>query len=207
VLSLTVGYRQARITAFLSPATTDPLGAGYQSQQALYSLADGGFFGLGLGQGRAKWDYLPNGYNDFIFAIIGEELGMLGGIVVLALFALLAWTGLRIAARSTDPWLKIISATLTTWLVAQAAINIGYVIGLLPVTGIPLPLISSGGTSLVVTMFAFGLLASAARHEPEAAATLQQQGPGRIARLLRIPTPTPSSTTRAPGPRARRGTW
>jgi len=207
VLSLTVGYRQARITAFLSPTTTDPLGAGYQSQQALYSLADGGFFGLGLGQGRAKWDYLPNGYNDFIFAIIGEELGMLGGIVVLALFALLAWTGLRIAARSTDPWLKIISATLTTWLVAQAAINIGYVIGLLPVTGIPLPLISSGGTSLVVTMFAFGLLASAARHEPEAAATLQQQGPGRIARLLRIPTPTPSSTTRAPGPRARRGTW
>jgi len=91
--------------------------------------------------------------------------------------------------------------------VAQAAINIGYVIGLLPVTGIPLPLISSGGTSLVVTMFAFGLLASAARHEPEAAATLQQRGPGRIARLLHIPTPTPSSRTRAPGPRAGRGTW
>jgi cell division protein FtsW len=195
VLALTAGYRQARIAAFLSPDTTDSLGAGYQSKQALYALADGGFFGLGLGQGRAKWDYLPNGYNDFIFAILGEELGMIGGIVVLALFALLAWTGARIAARNTDPWLKIITAALTTWLVAQAAINIGYVIGLLPVTGIPLPLISSGGTSLVVTMFAFGLLASAARHEPEAIATLQQKGPGRTARLLRLPTPTSTSTS------------
>lgn len=124
---------------------------------------------------------------------------MIGGIVVVALFALLAWTGLRIAARNTDPWLKIITAALTTWLVAQAAINIGYVIGLLPVTGIPLPLISSGGTSLVVTMFAFGLLASAARHEPDAIATLQQKGPGRTARLLRLPTPTPSSTPHPPG--------
>ena len=199
VLALTVGYRQSRITAFLSPDTTDPQGAGYQSKQALYSLADGGYFGLGLGQGRAKWDYLPNGYNDFIFAIIGEELGLIGGIVVLALFALLAWTGLRIATRNTDPWLKLTTAALTTWLVAQAAINIGYVIGLLPVTGIPLPLVSSGGTSLVVTMFAFGLLASAARHEPEAIAALQQQGPGRAARLLRLPTPTSSSTPRRPG--------
>jgi cell division protein FtsW len=203
VLGLTAGYRQARITAFLSPATADPLGPGYQATQALYSLADGGLFGVGLGQGRAKWSYLPNAHNDFIFAIIGEELGFLGAAAVLALFATLAYTGLRIAARSTDPWLRIVVATSTTWLVAQAAINIGYVVGLLPVTGLQLPLISSGGTSLVVTMFVFGVLANAARHEPEAVAALQRGARGSrtgggLSRLLRVPPPQPY---KAPGAR------
>jgi cell division protein FtsW len=114
---------------------------------------------------------------------------------VLALFATLAYTGLRIAARNADPWLRIVVATSTTWLVAQAAINIGYVVGLLPVTGLQLPLISSGGTSLVVTMFVFGVLANAARHEPEAIAALRG---GLLARALRIPPPRPY---RAPGAR------
>jgi cell division protein FtsW len=95
---------------------------------------------------------------------------------------------LRIAARNTDPWIKILTGTLTAWLVGQAAINISYVVGLLPVTGIPLPLISSGGTSLVVTMFVFGVLANAARHEPEAAAALQRN-PARFTRLLRLAPP------------------
>ena len=103
ILGLTAGYRQARIAAFLSPATADPLGPGYQATQALYSLADGGLFGVGLGQGRAKWSYLPNAHNDFIFAIIGEELGFLGAFAVLALFATLAYTGLRIAAALRRP--------------------------------------------------------------------------------------------------------
>ncbi|MHA6795321.1 putative lipid II flippase FtsW [Pseudonocardia bannensis] len=191
ILGLTAGYRQARITAFLSPDTSDPLGPAYQATQALYSLADGGLLGVGLGQGRAKWSYLPNAHNDFIFAIIGEELGFVGAFAVLALFATLAYTGLRIATRNTDPWLRIVCATLTVWLAAQAAINIGYVVGLLPVTGLQLPLISSGGTSLVVTMFAFGILANAARHEPEAVAVLQAQGQGKLARLLRLPPPEP----------------
>jgi cell division protein FtsW len=195
ILGLTAGYRQARIAAFLSPSTADPLGPGYQATQALYSLADGGLFGVGLGQGRAKWSYLPNAHNDFIFAIIGEELGFLGAAAVLALFATLAYTGLRIAARSTDPWLRIVVATSTTWLVAQAAINIGYVVGLLPVTGLQLPLISSGGTSLVVTMFVFGVMANAARHEPEAIAALRRargaRATGRMGRLLRVPPPHP----------------
>ena len=203
ILGLTAGYRQARITAFLSPATADPLGPGYQATQALYSLADGGLFGVGLGQGRAKWSYLPNAHNDFIFAIIGEELGFLGAFAVLALFATLAYTGLRIAARSVDPWLRIVVATSTTWLVAQAAINIGYVVGLLPVTGLQLPLISSGGTSLVVTMFVFGVLANAARHEPEAIAALTRGGRGSrpanaVSRLLRIPAPQPYRAPRTP---------
>jgi cell division protein FtsW len=191
VLALSASYRLARVTAFLSPDGTDPLKSGFQAQQALYSLADGGLFGVGLGQGNAKWDYLPNAHNDFIFAIIGEELGFLGALAVLVLFATLAYTGFRIAARTTDPWLKLVVATSTTWLVAQAAINIGYVVGLLPVTGLNLPLISSGGTSLVVTMFVFGMLANAARHEPEAIAALRQHGQGRVARLLMLPQPQP----------------
>ena len=117
-----------------------------------------------------------------------------------ALFATLAYTGFRIAARNTDPWLKLVVATSTAWLVAQAAINIGYVVGLLPVTGLQLPLISSGGTSLVVTMFVFGVLANAARHEPEAIAALRQQGPGPAAPgPLRLPPPQPFPSARAAG--------
>ena len=203
-LALTADYRMSRITAFLSPETVDPHKAGFQARQALYSLADGGLFGVGLGQGRAKWSYLPNAHNDFIFAIIGEELGFLGAFAVLALFATLAYTGFRIAARNTDPWLRLVVATSTTWLVAQAAINIGYVVGLLPVTGLQLPLISSGGTSLVVTMFVFGVLANAARHEPEAVAALAQQGQGRLARAAAAaaaaPVPAPRAATAAAAP-------
>ncbi|SFN83199.1 cell division-specific peptidoglycan biosynthesis regulator FtsW [Pseudonocardia ammonioxydans] len=200
LLGLTAGYRVSRITAFLSPATADPLGPAYQATQALYALADGGLFGVGLGQGRAKWDYLPNAHNDFIFAIIGEELGLVGAFAVLALFATLAYTGMRIAARNVDPWLRIVVATSTAGLVIQASINIGYVVGLLPVTGLQLPLISSGGTSLVVTMFLFGLITNAARHEPEAIAALRKDGQGRVAKLLRLPLPQPY---RAPGPASR----
>ncbi len=200
VLALTAPYRLARVTAFLSP-DADPSSAGFQSRQALYSLAGGGLFGTGLGQGSAKWDYLPNAHNDFIFAIIGQELGFLGAFSVLALFATLAYAGLRIAARTADPWLKIVVATSTTWLVAQAVINIAYVVGLLPVTGLTLPLVSSGGTSLVVTMFVFGVLANAARHEPEAIAALRNQGQGRVARLLRLPVPQPyRAPARRPAP-------
>jgi cell division protein FtsW len=201
VLGLSAGYRHSRITAFLSPDSGDPLGATYQARQALYSLADGGLFGVGLGQGRAKWSYLPNAHNDFIFAIIGEELGMLGALAVLVLFGLLAYVGLRIAARNTDPWLKLVVATLTLWMVGQATINIGYVVGLLPVTGIPLPLVSSGGSALVSAMFVGGLLANAARHEPEAIAAMKAHGQGRVARLLGLTMPEPY---RAPAARVAR---
>ncbi|MEQ3552262.1 putative lipid II flippase FtsW [Pseudonocardia nematodicida] len=200
VLGLTAGYRASRITAFLSPSTADPLGPAYQATQALYGLAGGGLFGVGLGQGRAKWDYLPNAHNDFIFAIIGEELGLVGAFSVLALFGTLAYTGMRIAARNTDPWLRIVVATSTAGLVVQAAINIGYVVGLLPVTGLQLPLISSGGTSLVVTMFLFGVLTNAARHEPEAVAALRKDGQGRLARMLGLPLPQPYRASE-PAPR------
>lgn len=161
VLGWTAGYRRDRIVAFLGSG--DELGAGYQSRQALLSLADGGVLGTGLGQGRAKWDYLPNAANDFIFAVIGEELGLLGGLAVLALYGALGRIGLRIAARTGDPFLRIVSAATATWFVAQAAMNVGYVVGLLPVTGQQLPLVSAGGTALVSSMFLLGLLANAAR--------------------------------------------
>ncbi len=200
------GYRSARIESFLHPGA-DPQGASYQARQALYSLADGGWWGVGLGQGSAKWDYLPNAHNDFIFAIIGEELGFVGCLVVLLLFATVAYTGLRISARNTDPWVKLVSATVTTWLVGQAAVNIGYVVGLLPVTGLQLPMISSGGTSLALTMFSFGLLANFARHEPQAVSALRgdatsragRPAGGRVSRLLRLRPPEPD---RPPGRRA-----
>ena len=168
--------------SFLEPED-DQSGAAFQANQALYALADGGLFGKGLGQGPSKWEYLPNVHNDFIFALIGEELGFLGCLLVLGLFAMLAVVGMRIATRNIDPWIRMVAATLTVWLVAQAAINIGYVVSLLPVTGITLPMISSGGTSVVVTMLVFGILANCARHEPEAVSALRSQGPGKFGRL------------------------
>ncbi|MGK8524573.1 putative lipid II flippase FtsW [Nocardia asteroides] len=202
VLALSAGYRSDRMRAFFNPGD-DPQGINYQARQALYSLADGGIWGRGLGQSRAKWSYLPNSHNDFIFAIIGEELGYLGCALVLGLFALFVYTGLRIAARSVDPFLRLLTATATTWITAQALINIGYVVGLLPVTGLQLPLVSAGGSSLAITLFMFGIIANAARHEPEAVAALHAGQDGRFSRLLRLPKPEVYAPARASA--ARRG--
>jgi cell division protein FtsW len=128
--------------------------------------------------------------------------------VVLLLFGTLAYVGIRIAMRNTDPWIKLVSATVTTWLVGQAAINIGYVVGLLPITGIPLPLISSGGTSIALTMLAFGLLANFARHEPQAVSALRHESArsgrhGGLSRLLQLRPPV----AYVPAPRSRAGAW
>nr|WP_253864105.1 putative lipid II flippase FtsW [Prauserella halophila] len=189
-LALIADYRLDRVMTFLNP-DADPLGKGMQANQALYALADGGLLGKGLGQGQSKWMYLPNVQHDFIFALIGEELGFVGCIGVIGLFGLLTFVGLRIAMRNLDPWIRIVAGTLTVSIVSQAAINIGYVVGLLPVTGVTLPMISYGGTSLLVTMLLFGLLANCARHEPEAVAALRTQGPGKFGRLMRLPAPAP----------------
>lgn len=187
--ALAVGaqYRFSRVMSFIHPAANAD--ASYQARQSLYALADGGLFGQGLGMGQSKWQYLPNVDTDFIFALIGQELGFVGCVLVLGLFAMVAVVGMRIASRNIDPWIRVVAATLTTWLIAQAAINIGYVVGLLPVTGIPLPMISYGGSSLVVTMLVFGILANCARHEPESVAALRTQGPGKFGRLLHLPAP------------------
>jgi cell division protein FtsW len=202
ILALSAGYRSDRMRAFFNPGD-DPQGIGYQARQALYSLADGGIWGRGLGQSRAKWSYLPNSHNDFIFAIIGEELGFLGCALVLGLFALFVYTGLRIASRSVDPFLRLLTATATTWITGQALINIGYVVGLLPVTGLQLPLVSAGGSSLAITLLMFGIIANAARHEPEAVSALYAGQDGRFSKLLRLPKPEVYSPARADAARAR----
>ena len=190
VLALAEGYRSARVQSWLNPAA-DSQGAGYQARQARFALANGGVFGDGLGQGTAKWNYLPNAHNDFIFAIIGEELGFVGAAGLLVLFGLFGYTGMRIARRSADPFLRLLTATATLWILSQVFINVGYVVGLLPVTGLQLPLISSGGTSTATTLFMIGIMANAARHEPEAGAALRAGRDDRVNRFLRLPLPAP----------------
>ncbi|MEJ7651425.1 MAG: putative lipid II flippase FtsW [Nakamurella sp.] len=181
-LSFSAEYRLNRIKALLDPSAYSEIS--YQLLQGLYGMGRGSWFGVGLGESRAKWSWLPYANSDFIFAIIGEELGLIGAGLVIALFALLAYTGMRIVRRSVDPFSKIAAGACTVWLVGQASINIGYVVGALPTTGLTLPMISSGGTSLLVTMAVFGLLANFARNEPAAAAALRENGPGRMARWL-----------------------
>ncbi len=195
VLAVSEGYRSDRVQSWLNPAA-DAQGSGYQARQARFALANGGIFGDGLGQGSAKWNYLPNAHNDFIFAIIGEELGFIGAAGLLCLFGLFAYTGMRIARRSADPFLRLLTATATLWILSQVFINVGYVVGLLPVTGLQLPLISAGGTSTATTLFMIGIMANAARHEPEAVAALRAGRDDRVNRLLRLPPPAPYVPTR-----------
>jgi len=190
VLAVSEGYRSDRVQSWLNPGA-DTQGSGYQARQAKFALANGGVFGDGLGQGTAKWNYLPNAHNDFIFAIIGEELGFVGAVGLLCLFGLFAYTGMRIARRSADPFLRLLTATTTLWVLGQVFINVGYVVGLLPVTGLQLPLISAGGTSTATTLLIIGIMANAARHEPEAVAALRAGRDDRVNRLLRLPLPEP----------------
>ncbi|WP_347956520.1 putative lipid II flippase FtsW [Gordonia aichiensis] len=192
-LAFAESYRASRLLSFVGGGS-DPLGADYQPNQAKYALADGGLFGKGLGQSTAKWNYLPNAHNDFIFAIIGEELGLLGGLIVLGLYLLLGYVGMRIAQRSVDPFLRLMSATITILFLVQAFINIGYVVGVLPVTGIQLPILSYGGTSALTMLAMLGLLANAARHEPAAIAAMVGPAPKGLSRLLRLPQPEPYRT-------------
>ncbi|OMC42805.1 putative lipid II flippase FtsW [Mycobacterium sp. IS-1264] len=205
ILAMSAGYRSDRVRSWMNPET-DPQDTGYQARQAKFALAHGGIFGDGLGQGVAKWNYLPNAHNDFIFAIIGEELGFVGAFALLVLFGLFAYTGMRIARRSADPFLRLLTATTTMWVLGQAFINIGYVIGVLPVTGLQLPLISAGGTSTAATLFMIGIVANAARHEPEAVAALRAGRDDKMNRLLRLPLPQPYVPTRIEAFRDRKRT-
>ena len=183
-------YRMARITGFLDPFA-DPSDGGYQAIHGFYALASGGVWGVGLGNSAMKWNLLPHAESDYIFAIIGEELGFLGCLVVVGLYAILAWAGFRISRRSTDRFVQLASIAITFWLIGQATMNMGYVVGLLPVTGVTLPLISAGGTSLVLTLFVVGLLARFARAEPAAIAFQRSLPRGRLARLF-MPVPSAS---------------
>ena len=176
-------YRMSRITAFLDPMA-DPESTGYQSLHGLYALGTGGVFGVGIGASREKWGFLPFAESDFIFAIIGEEFGLIGTLVVLCLFGVLGYAGLRVATRVKDPFPRLAATAVVTWIIGQAMINIATVIGLVPVTGIPLPLVSYGGSSLIPTMVALGVLLALARNEPQAQKALSARGPSWVQRAL-----------------------
>jgi cell division protein FtsW len=177
ILIVVEPYRMKRVTGFLDQSGNQ-LGANYQGIQGLYAIASGRWFGTGLGEGRAKWNYLPHPETDFIFAIIGEELGLIGTLVVLGLFGLLAYAGLRIARRVKDRFMQLAAAGASAWLAVQAIVNIGAVIGVLPITGIPLPLVSYGGSALIPTLIVLGMLLSFAKREPGARQALAARGPG-----------------------------
>lgn len=156
-------YQRARIVGFLDP-WSDAQGIGFHTVQGLLALGLGGIFGTGLGSSvQASGPYLPNAWNDFIFAVIGQEFGLLGGIVVIGLFLTVAYRGLRIALGAPDTFGGLLAAGITTWLMAQAFINIGVVVALLPITGITLPFVSAGGSSLMVSLAAVGILLSISR--------------------------------------------
>lgn len=180
-------YRMERVTSFLDPFA-DPSDSGFQAIRGFYALATGGLWGVGLGNSAMKWNLLPEAESDYIFAIIGEELGFLGCLVVVTLYGVLAWAGFRIARRTADRFVQLACVAITVWLVGQAALNMGYVVGLLPVTGLTLPLVSAGGTSLVLTLFIVGLLIRFARSEPEAIEHLRRGERGRLSRWL-LPVP------------------
>ncbi len=156
-------YRWRRFSAFLDP-WADPLGAGFHIIQSLYALGSGRVFGVGLGGSHQKFLYLPEQHTDFIFSIVGEELGLVGAAVVLLLFCVLAWRGFRIAACAPDSFAGLLAAGITVMILVQVMINIGVVTSVFPVTGIPLPFISYGGSSLMVTMGSIGILLNISRY-------------------------------------------
>jgi cell division protein FtsW len=164
VVGLLDPYRRARLLSFLNPSAHQA-GSGYQVLQSLIGLGSGHLVGLGLGAGHAKWGVLPNAHTDFIFSVIGEELGLFGTLFVLVVLGALAWFGLRAAARAPDRYGALVALALVAWISSEAVINMGAVVGLLPVTGIPLPFISFGGSSLLITMAAAGILINVARQE------------------------------------------
>jgi cell division protein FtsW len=177
VLAVTgASYRLRRVFAFLDP-WADPRGAGFQIIQSYLALGGGGLAGRGLGESKQKLFYLPEPHTDFIFAIVGEELGFVGAVCTVGLFGLLLWRGIRIALRVTDPFGALAAIGVTAMLATQALVNLGVVVGLLPTKGLPLPFVSFGGSSLLVGMASIGLLLNVSQH----ASPAPIGGPARLA--------------------------
>jgi cell division protein FtsW len=183
VLIIVAPYRLQRITGFFNPQA-NALTVGWQSHEGKTAVGSGGWFGVGLGAGKMKWGWVPESTTDFIFAVIGEELGLVGTLCVTFLYGGLAYAGLRIARRVPDTFMRLAAAAATAWIVVQALVNMGAVIGLLPITGVPLPLVSAGLSSLLVTLVALGMLMSFAKREPGASQALAAAGPGPVLRAL-----------------------
>lgn len=181
VLAVVEPYRFRRLTSFMDPFA-DASNTGYQMVQSLVGIGSGGIPGVGLGESRAKWGFLPNAHTDFIFAIIAEELGLIGACLTMGLFLMLAVLGARTACRAPNQFGTLMAACITAWVVFQAFLNIGAVIGILPVTGVPLPFLSQGGSSLVILLAAVGVLLNIAKQ-----GELQQSAPHRA---KREPVPT-----------------
>jgi cell division protein FtsW len=163
VVAFSSESRTTRIMSFLSGTNTDYEGTDWQAQHGEWALASGGVLGVGLGNSRAKWSWLPAADNDYIFAIIGEELGLVGAIVVLILFVALAIAFVRIIRSTNDMFSRVVTGAVMVWLIGQAFVNIAVVLGVLPVLGVPLPLISSGGSALLTTLAAIGVVLAVAR--------------------------------------------
>jgi cell division protein FtsW len=176
-------YELQRLTNFMN-GQSSPTGVDMQSIQGKYAVGSGGWFGVGLGASKQKWGWVPNATTDYVFAIIGEELGLVGTLCVSALYGGLAYAGLRIARRVGDTFMRLAAAGATAWIVVQAVVNIGAVIGVIPITGVPLPLVSYGVSSLLATMAALGMLMSFAKREPGAREVLAARGEGGLRRVL-----------------------
>jgi cell division protein FtsW len=171
-LATTSQERMERLTNFADPFK-DYQGAGWQPAHGLFAMSSGGIFGKGISASQQKWGNLPEAHTDFIFAVLGEELGLVGTLLVLVLFLTIAYAGIRVALRTQEPFARYMAAGITIWLTVQMMINVGMVLALLPVIGIPLPLVSYGGSALLPSLVALGLLVSFARSEPGARAALR----------------------------------
>jgi cell division protein FtsW len=220
-LIMAAPYRRRRFFSFLDPGA-DPTNTGYHVIQSQLALGSGGLFGVGLGASRQKWSYVPNAHTDFIFAIIGEELGLIGTLAVVALFVVFAYAGVRVARRAQEPFGRYLAGGITIWIVVTAIVNMGAVVGSLPITGVPLPLVSFGGSSMLVLLASLGMLLNVARMEKPgrartllattAAAVATRRGPtrgyrpaaralGRLTQASGLNTPGPARVTTRTGPR------
>ncbi len=179
-LASTSAERRERLTNFADPFK-DYLDSGWQPAHGLYALSSGGWFGQGIGASQQKWGDLPEAHTDFIFAVLGEELGLVGTLLVVVLFLVIAYAATRVAMATKDPFVRYMSFGIIVWLLGQMIINVGMVLALLPVIGIPLPLVSYGGSALLPSLVALGLLIGAARREPDAARALAQRRRDRSA--------------------------
>ncbi|MCW2810710.1 MAG: ftsW [Friedmanniella sp.] len=177
--------RMRRLSAFLDP-TADLNGANDQINAGMYAIATGGWWGVGLGASRQKWGSLPEAHTDFIFAVTAEELGLFGSLMVLALFLVLGYAGIRIASRSDDPFARYAAGGVTAWFMFQALINLAVVLRLVPIAGVPLPLVSYGGSALLANLFAVGVLLSCARREPAARRLLARKAPRSRPRMTAV---------------------
>ncbi|MFE4834658.1 putative lipid II flippase FtsW [Arthrobacter sp. NPDC056691] len=176
ILAATSGNRVSRISSWLGAGSADDSqGVGYQALHGQYALASGGWFGVGLGQSRQKWNWIPEAHNDFIFTILGEELGLAGTLLVLVLFTVLGIAVFKVIARTQDTFARIVSSSVITWIIGQAVVNIAMVTGLLPVIGVPLPFISYGGSAMISSLAGVGMILAVTRPQPVQAARPKRQ--------------------------------